>query len=113
MQDSIEPRVSSIPKYGGYIPYVKPEGIHAKGYTPVTKQCFSKQKLGKNSFGLSTNGFNVRPDVFIDPSKSASSSKYGKTAIQKSHPAWGQPPMLSSTHDYFRHPDTQVNPTFR
>lgn len=52
-------------------------------------------------------------EAYLDGSQLASSSKYGKTAIQKSHPAWNEPPMKSSTHDYFRHPDTQVNPTFR
>ena len=87
-RDSVEPRVSSVPKYGGYIPYVVPENIHAKGYTPITKDCFSNTKLAKNLLGLSTNGFNVSQDAFIDGSKLASSSKYGKTAIQRAHPAW-------------------------
>lgn len=63
--------------------------------------------------GLSTNGFNINRDSFIDQSKLASSSKYGKTAIQRSHPAWNEGPMKSSTHDFFRDPRSQVNPTFR
>ncbi len=90
-----------------------PENIHAKGYTPISKECFSNTKLAKNLLGLSTNGFNVTGDAFIDGSKLASSSKYGKTAIQKAHPAWNEPPMKSSTHDFFRDPKTRVNPTFR
>jgi hypothetical protein len=63
--------------------------------------------------GLSTNGFNVSRDAFIDQSKLAYSSKYGKTALQRPHPAWNEPPMKSSTHDFFRDPRNQVNPTFR
>jgi hypothetical protein len=69
--------------------------------------------LAKNLLGLSTNGFNASKDAFIDHSKLASSSKYGKTAIQKAHPAWNEPPMKSTTHDFFRDPKTLVNPTFR
>lgn len=44
--------------------------------------------MGKNVFGLSTTGFNVNKEVFVDNSKLGSSSKYGKSAIQKSHPNW-------------------------
>jgi len=44
--------------------------------------------LGKNVFGLATTGFNVNKEVFVDNSKLGSSSKYGKSAIQKSHPNW-------------------------
>jgi hypothetical protein len=44
--------------------------------------------LGKNILGLATTGFNVRKEVFIDQSKLGSSSKYGKSAIQKPHPNW-------------------------
>lgn len=109
----MEPKVSSIPKYGGYIPYVKPENIHAKSYTPVTKECFSNQKLAKNILGLATNGFNVSRDAFIDKSKFASSSKYGKTSIQAPHPAWRLDAQRSTTHDFYRDPAAQVNPTFR
>ena len=45
--------------------------------------------MGKNAFGLATTGFNVNKEVFVDNSKLGSSSKYGKSAIQKSHPNWG------------------------
>ena len=54
----------------------------------MTKQSFGNDKLGKNAYGLATTGFNVRNDVFVDTSKLASSSKYGKTALQRPHPNW-------------------------
>jgi hypothetical protein len=44
--------------------------------------------LGKNTYGLATTGFNVSKEVFIDNSKLASSSKYGKSGLQKPHPNW-------------------------
>lgn len=54
----------------------------------MAKQTFNHENLGRNKFGLASTGFNVNPNVFIDESKLASSSKYGKTAIQRSHPNW-------------------------
>ncbi len=56
---SVEPKNKAIPGYGGYIPYINSENLHAKGYTPLTKDSFSSPKLGKNINGLSTNGFNT------------------------------------------------------
>jgi hypothetical protein len=85
---SVEPKNKAVPGYAGYIPYVKPESIYGKGYTPIAKECLSSDKLGKNILGLSTNGFNVNQQALIDKSKMASSSKYGKTAVQKAQPAW-------------------------
>lgn len=41
-----------------------------------------------NRTGLATTGFNITKDAFIDKSKLASSSKYGKTGLQKAHPNW-------------------------
>lgn len=92
---------------------MKPESLHAKGYTPITKDCYSNEKLAKNTSGLATNGFNVSRDAFIDKSNLASSSKYGKTAIQAPHPAWSIEGYKSTTHDFFRNPSILVNPTFR
>ena len=87
-QDSVNPKCTAIPGYGGYIPYVKPENIHGKGYTPIAKQSFSQDKLAKNIMGLSTTGFNLNRDALIDSSKFGSTSKYGRTAIQRPHPGW-------------------------
>lgn len=41
-----------------------------------------------NRSGLATTGFNIAKDALIDKSKNASSHKYGKTELQRSHPAW-------------------------
>lgn len=41
MQDSTEPKNKAIPGYAGYVPYVKPQNIHAKGFTPISKDSFS------------------------------------------------------------------------
>jgi hypothetical protein len=37
----VPPKNLAMPKYGGYIPYVVPENIHAKGYTPISKDSFA------------------------------------------------------------------------
>jgi hypothetical protein len=87
-QDSVNPKNSAIPGYGGYIPSVQAENIHAKGYAPIAKQSFQQEKLGKNVFGFATTGFNLDRTALIDRSKVASSSKYGKTELQRAHPGW-------------------------
>jgi hypothetical protein len=77
-----------VPGYAGYIPSIKAENIHAKGYTSMAKQSFNQETLGRNPFGLSSTGFNLNRNALIDTSKLASSSKYGKTEIQRPHPGW-------------------------
>lgn len=77
-----------MPGYAGYIPSIKADNLHAKGYSPITKQSFSNSRLGTNVHGLATTGFNVDKKVFVDGSLLASSSKFGKTALQMPHPAW-------------------------
>jgi hypothetical protein len=54
----------------------------------MAKESFHGEKLGKNLFGLATTGFNLNRNALIDGSKLASSSKYGKTEIQRAHPGW-------------------------
>jgi hypothetical protein len=54
----------------------------------MAKQSFHQERLGRNTFGLSTTGFNLDRNALIDKSKVASSSKYGKTEIQRAHPGW-------------------------
>lgn len=54
----------------------------------MTKLSFQQEKLAKNIFGLATTGFNLDRSALIDRSKVASSSKYGKTDIQRPHPGW-------------------------
>jgi hypothetical protein len=77
-QESTQPKNSVIPGYGGYIPSIKAENIHARGYSAMAKQSFNQSQLGKIN-GLSTTGFNLNREALIDQSKIASSSKYGKT----------------------------------
>ena len=85
------PKNSAIPGYGGYIPSVKAENIHAKGYANIAKESFHQDKLGRNAIGLSTTGFNLDRGALIDRSKVASSHKYGKTELQRAHPGWNVP----------------------
>lgn len=87
-KESLEPKNTAIPGYGGYIPSIKAENIHARGYSAMAKQSFQNDKLGRNSFGISSTGFNLNKEALIDTSKVASSSKYGKTEIQRAHPGW-------------------------
>lgn len=56
----VEQKSLAMPKYSGYIPYVGPENIHAKGYTPISKDCFSNSKLMRNSTGMATTGHNFK-----------------------------------------------------
>lgn len=87
-QDSVVPRASHIPGYGGFIPKDRAESLHAKTYANKTKEVFGSPEINMNRSGLATTGFNITKDALVDKSKIASSHKYGKTEIQKSHPAW-------------------------
>jgi hypothetical protein len=56
----------------------------------------------------------------VDPSQNASTSKYGKSALQMPHPAWQVQlktiqinTLISTNHDNFRDPNTRMNPTFK
>jgi hypothetical protein len=88
MQDSVQPKNTVVPGYAGYIPSIKAENIHARGFSAMAKQSFQNGKLGSNPVGLSSTGFNLDRGALIDRSKVASSSKYGKTEIQRAHPGW-------------------------
>jgi hypothetical protein len=88
MQESTNPKNTVIPGYAGYIPTIKAENVHARGFSAMAKQSFQNEKLGRNPFGLSSTGFNLDKGALIDRSKVASSSKYGKTEIQRAHPGW-------------------------
>lgn len=110
---SIEPKSTVIPGYSGYVPYINSENLYAKGYTPLTKDSFSSPKLGKNFNGLSTNGFNVRKETFLNHSKFGESCKYGKTGIQKAHPAWKENIWTSTIKDTYKNPKALNNPVFR
>lgn len=88
MQDSVVPRANHIPGYGGFIPKDRAESLHAKTYANKTKEVFGSPEINMNRSGLATTGFNITKDALIDKSKNASSHKYGKTEIQRSHPAW-------------------------
>ena len=39
-------------------------------------------------FGMATTGFNLDRTALIDRSKMGSTSKYGKSALQRAHPGW-------------------------
>lgn len=54
----------------------------------MAKQSFQNDRLGANKSGLSSTGFNLNREALIDRSKVATSSKYGKSEIQRAHPGW-------------------------
>lgn len=62
--------------------------LYGKSNTMISKDCFTQDRLDTNRTGLASTGFNLTKDALIDKSKNASSSKYGKTEIQRSHPNW-------------------------
>jgi hypothetical protein len=45
----------------------------------LARTLLDSKGLDVNRTGLATTGFNITKEAFIDKSKSASSSKYGKT----------------------------------
>jgi hypothetical protein len=83
-----EPKNTAIPGYQGFIPGVKADSQFGKSGTILAKNSLDSKRLDVNRTGLATTGFNVTKDAFIDQSKLASSSKYGKTGLQKAHPNW-------------------------
>ena len=70
------------------MPYVKAENVFGKGFSPMAKDCFNNENLGKNRSGLATTGLNFTKDLLIDKSKNGSTSKYGRSALQRAHPGW-------------------------
>ena len=112
-KESIKPKNTVIPGYCGYVPYINSENLHAKGYTSLTKDSFSSPKLGQNINGLSTNGFNVGKETFFNYSKLGQSCKYGKTGIQKAHPAWKENKWISTIKDTYKNPKILNNPAYR
>ena len=88
IQDSLEPKNTAIPGYAGYIPSIKAENICARGYSALAKLSFSQEKLGLSLHGLATTGYNLDRSALIDKSKIATSSKYGKSQIQRAYPGW-------------------------
>jgi hypothetical protein len=83
-KDGRPPRLSGVHS----LPSIKAENMHARGFSAMAKQSFQNDRLGKNEFGLSSTGFNLNREALIDRSKAASSSKYGKSEIQRAHPGW-------------------------
>jgi hypothetical protein len=79
IQDSLSPKNSHIPGYGGFIPKDRAESLHAKTYSNKTKDVLVDYNNLGNRNGLATTGFNITQDALIDQSKVASSHKYGKT----------------------------------
>jgi len=55
--------------------------MHGKRFSATARQSFE-------NLGLSTAKFNLDRTALIDRTKVASSSKYGKSQIQRPHPAW-------------------------
>lgn len=88
MQNMNEPKNTVIPGYSGYIPGFRANSLYGKSNTMIAKSSFVPEKLDMNRSGLASTGFNLTQDALIDKSKLASSSKYGKTELQRAHPNW-------------------------
>ncbi len=41
IQNSVEPKNMAIPGYAGFVPGIKADNIHAKGFSNMTKQSFN------------------------------------------------------------------------
>ena len=79
-QDSDQPRNTAIPGYAGYIPGLIAENMHGRRYSAMARQSFE-------NLGLATNKYNLDRTTMIDRDKIASTSKYGKSQIQRVHPS--------------------------
>ena len=88
LQDSTNPKTSTIPGYQGFIPQYRSESLYGKRTTDLSKEIFGGSNYGKKLTGLSSNGFNVKKEDLIDESKGGSTSKYGRSSWLKAHPAW-------------------------
>lgn len=86
--NSNQPKNTAIPGYQGFVPGHRADSLYAKSNTAIAKQSFSKDKLDVNRTGLASTGFNITKEAFLDQSKIATSSKYGKTAMITAHPNW-------------------------
>ena len=77
----------------------------------MAKQSFQNDRLGRNPYGLSSTGFNLNRDALIDTSKVASSSKYGKSEIQRAHPGWNVREVISRRTGILQHMIPLRHPT--
>lgn len=60
-------------------------------YVLIFRECFAKENLDNNPYGLSSTGFNSRIHNFVDKSKHPVSHKYGSSSIIKNHPCQDVP----------------------
>jgi hypothetical protein len=42
MQDSLEPKNTAIPGYTGYVPSIKAENMHARGFSAMARQSLNQ-----------------------------------------------------------------------
>eukprot|EP00178_Gracilaria_changii_P001188 TRINITY_DN11670_c0_g1_i1.p1 TRINITY_DN11670_c0_g1~~TRINITY_DN11670_c0_g1_i1.p1 ORF type:complete len:131 (+),score=9.89 TRINITY_DN11670_c0_g1_i1:268-660(+) len=79
----------------------------------MTKSVLNSPDVNLNRSGLASTGFNITQDALVDKSKNASSHKYGKSELQRSHPAWVPADWVSTTKATYISPEKYGNPTKR
>jgi len=82
----LEPKNVAIPGYQGFIPGQYANNEYSKTYSRVTRERFAHPELGKNDLCLSSTGFNSKKHSFIDPTRTASTHKYGAQTMLGTHP---------------------------
>ena len=86
MKKPLEPKNVAIPGYKGFIPGYYSNNEYAKTFSRIARDRLANPDLGKNPLHLSSTGFNFKKHDFIDPTKTASTHKYGAQTLQGNHP---------------------------
>jgi len=108
-----EPKNNVVPGYGGFVPGLKSNAPFGKSYAQLAKDSFGNTELGQNKFSMSSTGFNLNKKLLVDETVDASSHKYGRQTIQKTHPSLNADKWVSHTHSTYQSPSSHVSPTYR
>lgn len=85
-QKPLEPKNVAVPGYQGFIPGLYSNNEYSKTYSRITRERLANPELGQNPLSLSSTGFNHKKHNFIDPTRTASTHKYGAQTMLATHP---------------------------
>ena len=86
LKKPLQPKNVAIPGYTGFIPGLYANNEYSKTYSRITRERLANPELGKNPLSLSSTGFNHKKHNFIDPTRNASTHKYGAQTMLSTHP---------------------------
>jgi len=114
VKSPVDKKTYAIPKYQGYIPGKDAESELGKGFTKISRRCFSPEKLdeketlfGKTlNFQASTQNLNFKT-LKQDQTLEAATHKYGKPTMSRPHPC------IADSHWSTTFRKTYVKPTLK